>query len=220
MQAYPDVPMKRSISAKLLTVVFAIYLGVAVVVTLIHMWAEYVETRKRVIQELSVLQKAFERGVATSLWYLDISLLESEMRGMLEHYVVVGVRIENDTGEGFTIGETYDQSDKNTEVVTPFRVSADQKAGGASTLIEHSFPLAHLAEDGERYEVGTASIYSSHAVILRRLQWKLLLILLASIINMATFWVIVLLAGQRLLSRPLAILTEGASMRLTLIKIC
>ncbi len=210
MKTYSDVSMKHSISTRLLTVVFAIYLGVAVVVTLLHIWAEYVETRKQVVQELHVLQKAFERGVATSLWYLDIPLLESEMRGMLEHYVVVGVKIENDQGEGFTIGETHNQPDKNTEVVTSFRVSAEQKTGESSPLLEHSFPLTHIAEDDEGYEVGTASLYSSYTVILRRLQWKLLLILLASIINMVAFWVIVLFVGQRMLSRPLAILTEGA----------
>lgn len=38
----------------------------------------------------------------------------------------------------------------------------------------------------------------------------MLLILLASIIKMAAFWVIVLFVGQRMLNRPLAILTKGA----------
>ena len=43
MPTYSSVSMKHSISAKLLTVVFAIYFGVAVVVTLMHIWAEYIE---------------------------------------------------------------------------------------------------------------------------------------------------------------------------------
>ncbi|MCP4404393.1 MAG: PAS domain-containing protein, partial [bacterium] len=211
MQAYSEVSIKQSISAKLLTVVFAIYLVVAVVVTLMHMLAEYVETKESVVQELSILQKAFERGVATSIWYMNIPLLESEMRGMLEHPVVVGVRIENDRGKGFAIGEIHDRQDTDNKAVTPFHVeSTDQKTGESATLIERSFSLTHTAEDGERHKVGTTSLYSSYGVILRRLRWKLLLILLASIINMAAFWVIVLFVGQRLLSRPLAILTEGA----------
>lgn len=210
MHTYSGVPMKHSISTKLLSMVFGMYLGVAVVVTLMHVWLEYVETSKQVTHELRVLQKAFERSIATSLWYLDKQFLESEMRGLLEHYLVVGVSIESDRGDLFRIGETPARSDQDGEMVTSFQVPGDPQPLDPLTAITHTFPLHHIAEDGEGYAVGTAAIYSSKVMIARRLQWKLLVIGMASLINMAAFWVLVLWVGKRVLSRPLAILTEGA----------
>lgn len=183
-----ELPLKQSISTKLLIVVSAVYLFVVTLVTMMHMWAEYLDTRKQVEMDLKVLQKAFEREFAASIWFMDIPRLNSEMTGLMAHPVIVGIRITNDKGESFATG--------NVAV--------------AEGPISHRFPLHHIAEDRQWYTVGAAALYSSRSVIIKKLQWKLMLILFASMMNMAAFWVIVYWVSNRMLSRPLAVLTAGA----------
>ncbi len=56
--------IKSSISAKLLAVVFSIYVIVALTLTIIHVAVEYNNAGREVQQELENLQKAFQAGVA------------------------------------------------------------------------------------------------------------------------------------------------------------
>ena len=209
---YPYTSVKQSISARLISVVFTIYLLVAIIVTCFHLFAEYVETKNNLFQELIVLQKTFEPGIARTMWYLDYNLLETEMRGILQHPFIIGERVIDTQGSGFIIGQTSEQQKPNNDWKKVQHITETQRLQStlqSKKLIAHQFTLMHIAEDGEQYKVGEMTLYSSYSLILQRLEWKFFIILIASLIKTAALLIIFLWVGKRLLSRPLEKLTQG-----------
>ena len=101
MSLYSKVHLKDSIAARLLKVVFTIYLVIAVNVTLIHMVVEYYHTKNNIRQELKLFQKTFEASLARSLWSLNAGQMHSTLKGIVEMPVIVGVKIVNKKEEIF-----------------------------------------------------------------------------------------------------------------------
>ena len=62
------VRLGNSISTQLLTKVFSLYVLIALSVTLVHMGAEYYNTKDSIRQDLRVFQTTFEKGLALGLF--------------------------------------------------------------------------------------------------------------------------------------------------------
>ena len=208
----PTVHLKDSISTKLLSVVFSLYLIVAIAVTFIHMIAEYYNTKDGIIKDLGVFEKTFEHALSTEVWNVDEYALGSILKGMVEVPIIVGVRVEDMKGDeilsnGVVLGL------KDTPILTNIDGSQETAPKDLifSELIEHHFTLVFVTEDEKRFEVGKGVLYSSTAIVLRKVQYGFLFIIVNSVIKTAALWVIFLLIGRILLNRPLSILTSATA---------
>ena len=95
MKKSKDATFRNSVAYQLLKVVFAIYFFISISITLGHMFMEYLTAKEMVVRELSLLQKAFEDGLSTSLFDMNNDQLDSIVHGMYNVPVLVGIKIES-----------------------------------------------------------------------------------------------------------------------------
>ncbi len=209
MSVHRNVRIKDSISTKLLKVVFSLYFLVALAVTMVHMVAEYYNTKDTVMEDLMVFEQTFKHAMATEVWNVDDEALESITRGVLEVPIIVGLKIIDtddeevaakgailDNGISYIIGKDGDRHEVSEDSVF-------------SELLAHSFPLVFVTEDGEEIKVGDGTLYSSTEIVFQKVQYGFLFIIVNSIIKTIALWVIFLLVGRILLNKPLTILTSA-----------
>ena len=90
-ETFSGVSIKDSIATRLLTSVFSIYFLVALSVTVVHMVAEYYNTRDYIVNDLVLFQKTFEQGLAAEVWNLDEDSLRLIVQGIINIPSIVGV---------------------------------------------------------------------------------------------------------------------------------
>ncbi len=202
MTYYSTVNIKDSIATKLLKIVFSFYFILTLAVTLFHMLAEYRYTKENIINELSLFEKTFGPGIANSLWDMNMDQLRSIYSGMIRFPIVIGVRVED--GKGREIGAVGIFPIQNGNMV-----SADHKANQEIMgLFEYRFPVM-FSYEGITEKMGETVIYSNSSVVFERVQLGFLFIIVNAIIKTFFLWIIFLMVSQRLLTRPLSILTAS-----------
>ena len=147
------VPIKDSIATKLLIAVFSFYLFVAITVTLVHMVAEYHNTKNGVIQDLAIFQKTFEQGLATEVYNLDEHAIYSILRGMVEVPIILGVYVEDPDGEKVgELGIIKGHDGQSVSVDEEGNQELIPEGQLFSELIEHRFTMYYISEDEEKLE--------------------------------------------------------------------
>ncbi|MCP4104994.1 MAG: response regulator [Desulfobacteraceae bacterium] len=181
--------IKDSIAAKLLKVVFVLYLAIAVIVTLFHMTAEYYYMKDDVYQELKDLQGTFEPIIARALWNVNIEQLKSAGKGILDIPSVVGVHVKDENEADIIAAGLTDISGKE--------------------LFSFKFQAYFIEYDSEARNAGSVTFFSSTEVVFKRVRLGFLFIIINAIIKTTALWLIFLWLSRRILSRPLAILTSA-----------
>jgi len=207
MQNYQTVPLKQSIVTRLLKITFAIYFAVTLTVTLVHMGVEYYYAKKEVLNELTILKKTFEPGLEDAVWTLDLERLDSILKGMLEHPVIIGVKAidEEDVGifgaAGMFMGADgeYIQTDSQGN----YETIQSQKTIFES-LFWHGFDLSHVNDRNRRIRLGKVIIYSSNSVVLGKVKLGYIFLIVNAIIKTIALWVLFLFVGRIHLGRPLS----------------
>ncbi len=191
-----SIHLKNSIASQMLKVVMGIYLLIALIVTLVHMIAEYHDTKITVNDEIGLFYKTFEYSLASPIWEYNVEGVESVINGLVKIPTITGIRIENEKGEEVTrIGQTGNQ--------------ANGEKGIISRLYKRKFPIMYHSEESRKtYNVGYVTIYSSFSVVFQRVGYGFVLIIINAIIKTIALWVIFFWVIKRLLSRPLMKLTE------------
>ena len=92
------LPVKNSITTQLLKVIFFFYIIVTIVMTIVHMSAEFNSTKKAVEHELRVIGNTFAPALARALWDMNVEQLNPTFLGMVESPTVVGMMIKNEKG--------------------------------------------------------------------------------------------------------------------------
>jgi signal transduction histidine kinase len=212
MQKHQTVPLKQSIVTRLLKITFAIYFAVTLTVTLTHMGVEYYYTKKEVLNELKILQKTFEPGLEDAIWTLDLERLDSILKGMLEHPVIIGVKAMDEENVGifgargmFTgVEGEYIQTDSqgNYETIESQNIIF-------SSLFWHGFDLSHVNDRNRRIRLGKVIIYSSNSVVLGKVQLGYIFLIVNAIIKTIALWVLFLWVGRIHLGRPLSQFIES-----------
>lgn len=201
------VHVRDSIVTKLLKVVFSIYFSITVIITSIHLVAEYNHTQNSVLQELEVIQQTFQASLSKSLWDMNLEQLKPIFQGMVKFPSVIGVKIENEKGliigsGGMIIndqGQTVLINDQQEPTITPLKLDK---------LFTHSFPLL-FHRTNEIRRVGTATLYSSHKAVFDRVRYGFSFILVNAVIKTIALGIIFIVVGRILLSRPLSALTAA-----------
>ncbi|KPA17169.1 membrane protein containing ATP-binding region, ATPase-like domain protein [Candidatus Magnetomorum sp. HK-1] len=206
MQHEQTVPIKHSIVTRLLKITFTIYFIVTLTVTTIHMGVEYYHTKNNVIKELKILKKTFEPGLEDTIWTLDLERLDSILKGMLEHPIIIGVKAIDEEGLGrFGAAGTfidedgeYIQKDDKGNFKT---IEAHQKF--FASLFWHGFDLQHINDRGKEIKLGKVIIYSSNSVVLEKVKLGYFFLIVNAIIKTIALWVFFLWVGRVHLAKPL-----------------
>ena len=160
MNALPSFSFRNSIATQLLKVVFAWYLVVAVLVTLVHMILEYASAKQRVFQQLALFQKNHEQGLAGSIWQFDDKQLLAILKGIQANPVVVGMVVENQKGEVIGAFGVIRNAQGAAVVMEPqinfypigksFPKTVPSSTGPLTQLMDHAFALKFFDEDTKK----------------------------------------------------------------------
>jgi len=203
---------KDSIATQLLKVVLSFFFIVTITLTLIHMSAEFFNTKKNVGSEIRVIGNTFAPGLAKAMWDINLEQLQPTFLGMVKFPAVVGVKLENDRGEELGASGLVTTKEGN-----PAKVELDGNkiiVDGYTGLFHYSFPIIHQRR-GKEIKVGQATIYSSTGVVFDKVKLGFLFILVNSVIKTFTLCSLFLWIFRSMLSQPLGALaaaTEQISM--------
>lgn len=203
------VSMRDSIATRLLMTVFSFYLFITISVTVIHMLAEYTNTKDHILQDFRVYEKTFAPGLAQFLWNVDEVGLQSAVEGILQIPSIVGVKIEDIDGEELsTYGIVPEKDIKGMINEEDNQVKIGTK-GVFSGLFFHRFPVNFVTDEGEIIQVGMGTLYSNTGVVIDKVRYGFFFILFNSVVKTIALWVIFLLVSRGMLRRPLVKLTDA-----------
>lgn len=200
------VRIRDSISIQLLKLVFSFYFTVTIIITLIHMVAEFWDTREAVKNEISVIGNTAAPGLAQALWDMNPKQLQTTFLGMVQFPAIEGIKLENEKGEEVGAAGLVTTSEGYTVRIEPdgSKIAVE----GYTGLFHYSFPV-FFERRGKPIKVGQATIYSSTNVVLEKVQFGFLFIIVNSVIKTAVLWGLFVWIFFMKLSRPLAILTSA-----------
>ena len=145
------IRIRDSISIQLLKLVFSFYFIVTIVITLVHMGAEFWDTREAVKQEISVIGNTFAPGLARALWDMNPKQLQPTFLGMVQFPAIEGVRLENEKGEEVGASGLIMAPEGHV-----FRIESNSSklaVEGYTGLFHYSFPV-FFERRGKRIKVG------------------------------------------------------------------
>ncbi len=207
MNSIEATPLKDSIAARMLRVVFAWYLVIAISVTLAHMLLEYRNTKRSVYTEITSYETIFGPQLAAALWDLDAARIEEIVQGMVQVPIIAGVIVEHSENSK-VIGASGNRTDPQSHVESMPLVTTSAMESRFVGHFNYEFPI-HYTYAGKPVQVGTAKLFSSNTIVFERVKLGFIFVLLNAVIKTAAIWVIFLIVSRRLLSRPLAILTSA-----------
>lgn len=171
--------IQQSLAFQLLKITFSVYLIITVAITATQMYVEWNQTEKFLQDDLAKQGKSVEGAVALAVWTINEDQIDRIVEGLLELPIVVGIEIR--------------QKDTN-------------QLYGLQGNLAVTHPLIH--EEGENIRsVGTMTVYSSTAIVFDRVKSEYVLTVISAIIKSIALWLIVLIVGKRLITKPLGILT-------------
>ncbi|WP_158529680.1 sensor histidine kinase [Parvibium lacunae] len=164
---------------------FAVYLGLALLLTSLQLGLAYLSTRDAVTQELKAVANAFEPGLTQALWNYQENQIRAIAQGILSSPVVSAVRI-TDLHAGIDVN-----------LSSPLHSAQD-----IST--QSSIQYDYL---GAKQVIGEFWVYADNRVVLARMRDGVLLIVIAALIKTLGLLWIVQYFVRRMLVRPLAAFT-------------
>lgn len=199
-----------SIANRLFRIIFGAYIAFTLVVTGIQLFAEYRHTENRVNQEIQALQQTFGPGIADAMWRFQDDVLYGILAGMKELPILVGVKVENESGRlVHAVGTVMDQNGQRMRADAAGQLTEITKDEGIfSRMYVQAFPALYTDEHGRARKVGTWTVYSNQHVVIKQVQFGFLLIALSAIIKTAILWFIFLFVVQRWLGTPLTQLSN------------
>ncbi|MBG0777859.1 MAG: PAS domain-containing sensor histidine kinase [Desulfovibrionaceae bacterium] len=214
MPPIQNVPIRDSIAARLLLRVFLVYLGIAAVLTLAHLAAEYQNRKAAITQGLESVAKTIAPGLATAVYNVDREQVRSFLTGLMDCADVTGVRITTryqgvfEAGAPPATGPSGAAPSADAPLVD---LETDGNGpGGQGGTFWFSMPVFHPVA-GERVPMARITLFSDSSVILGKVWPGLLFILANFVISSAALWAIFLWFSRRMLARPLAALTAAAA---------
>ncbi|KPA14656.1 multi-sensor hybrid histidine kinase [Candidatus Magnetomorum sp. HK-1] len=208
IQNIPKVSIKDSIATKLLKRVFGIYIVIAVIVTLIHVVAEYYHTKKSIIRELKIIYQTIEDGLVLSLWDFDLVKTQSIISGGVILPSVTGISVEDELGK--IVGEAGKVYHPKKNISETQGLMQFLKWGESEHVYVYSGDIQNLL-DQKKVKIGRINIYSDRSVVFERIQVGFFFLILNSFIKSVALWIIFLLLSRKYIQRPLYILTNATT---------
>jgi signal transduction histidine kinase len=198
-------PLFDSIAARLLRIIFASYFLVTLAVTAVQLTAEYRHTEDRLGREIDAMQQTFGPGIADAMWRFNHDTLRGILSGMKELPVVVGIKVENDSGEiVHAVGAISDARGRKLIAdragqLTP--VEGQERLFGKT--FSRVFPIVYEDEAGQMQRIGSWTVYSNQRIVVKQVEYGFFLILINSVIKTLALWFIFLYVVRHWLGKPL-----------------
>ncbi len=197
------VKLRDTIAYNLLRVVFTIYLFFAVSITASHMYLDYRTAEQQIIEQLGLIEKAFEDSLSTALFDLDSEQLQSIMEGLNDMHALVGVSLHGSNPDIFipdaSIGLITTKGENSTLYADSSRVQTASKVP-LHKLIVHDFILF---QPGTETEIARGELYSSSDVVFATVESSFIRLIISATVKSALLWLLFLWAATGKLSRPL-----------------
>ncbi|BDF95243.1 MULTISPECIES: sensor histidine kinase [Pseudoalteromonas] len=197
--------LQKSLSKKLLTSVLSVYFLLTFVVTCGQVIAEYINTKDYIRDELTTLQKTFSRSLTRAIWELNTKQTITTAEGLLAIPMIEGIIVRDDSGEiisqlgrSLDIRELYSQ-----QLVQEEAIIEDTPSG----LFGYTFPLI-FEFSGRATQVGDVTLFSSREVVFSRIMISIYFLIGNAMIKTTFLIILFLMAFRKLLTEPLAQLTE------------
>ncbi|GAP74065.1 signal transduction histidine kinase [Pseudoalteromonas sp. SW0106-04] len=197
--------LHNSLSKKLLTSVLSVYFLLTFVVTCGQVFAEYLNTKNYIRDELQTLQKTFSGSLTRAIWELNTDQSITIAEGLIAIPMVEGIIVRDDSGEvisqlgrSLDIRELYSQ-----QLVQDSSIIEDTPSG----LFGYTFPLI-FEFSGRATQVGDVTLFSSRDVVVSRIIVSIYLLVGNAMIKTAFLILLFLLAFRKHLTHPLNQLTE------------
>ncbi|RZF88059.1 HAMP domain-containing protein [Pseudoalteromonas sp. CO325X] len=197
--------LHNSLSKKLLTSVLSVYFLLTFVVTCGQIFAEYLNTKNYIRDELQTLQKTFSGSLTRAIWELNTDQSITIAEGLIAIPMVEGIIVRDDSGEvisqlgrSLDIRELYSQ-----QLVQDASIIEDTPSG----LFGYTFPLI-FEFSGRATQVGDVTLFSSRDVVVSRIIVSIYLLVGNAMIKTAFLILLFLLAFRKHLTHPLNQLTE------------
>ena len=174
----------RNLSQKMMRVIFSIYFGVAVLITVAQFSTEYLKTKDSISNELKQLEETVRGPISTSLWQYNENQLNALVAGLSKTPIIAGVDVLDNNGDTILSKRTY----------TP-----------------DSAPLSLFDTQSELYWslneqeilLGSLTLYSSSEAVLNRVWFGFFLIAMTAIIKLSVLFGLFIWAFDRYLATPL-----------------
>lgn len=203
--------IRHSVTRKMLIVVFSVYIVLTIIITAVHMSLEYKHSWATVETELLRFQEIVHDSLAEALWNFDKDQVKALLKGTTNSTFVEGAKIESDEFKSFA-GNWYTGFVKSADDAIFFVDESNkwqQVEGAFSTLLEHKFPIYYESNNGDLYQMGSGTLYSTNKVVFDQVKFGFFLILFNSIIKTLALTGLFLFAGFIYISRPLSKLTKA-----------
>lgn len=203
-------PLRDSIAARLLRLIFGAYLVVAVLVTCMQLALEYRDTEKRVVAEIHAMQSTFGRAISDAMWNYNAEVLRGIVSGIKEIPIVQGVKIDDEKGAlVHALGTLQDERGRRFRATPEGRLApAEPKDGLFDEVLSREYPIVYTDEHGAQRLIGRWTVYSNQQVIVDRVKYAFFLILVNAVLKTLALWFIFLYVVRRWLGRPLQQLSE------------
>jgi len=199
MHKYKFPKLRQTVGFNLLKRVFSLYVIIALLITLAHMYSEYNNAKSVIMNEMKTAEKAYRKQLTSVLWELNYELLDEIIDGILTSDSIVGVslKIKNDNSMGnFGI---VDMSKK----VPINRQLNKQPITYEKNLYSYTFELFDLRNNNYSTGVnfGSITLYSNESTVYNKIKHNFLLIIINSIIKTFALWIIFLYISKRYLTQ-------------------
>ena len=195
----------KSLSRKLLNRVLSIYFVLTIVVTGVQVMANYLTTKHYITAELQTIRNTFASSLMRAIWELNMRQAESIADGLLAMPMVEGVLIRDENEETLiSMGKTAEL----TVRMSDYRDKDDHKVQSSDNgLFGFTFPL--VFEFSNRTTLlGDVTVYSSREIIINRIEIGVYVLIANAIIKTAFLVFLLLMAFNKLLTKPLEELTK------------
>ena len=197
------IKLRDSVAYNLLRRVFAIYFLFAVSITGYHMYLDYNTAQQHIVEQLGLIEKAFEDSLSTALFDLDAKQLASLLQGLRDMHAIIGVELRASNPNIFipdaSIGVIADLNGVGLIEVDEqgTRTPVEMTFG---TLLTHEFVLY---QPGTEIEIARGSFYSSSEIVFATVENSFVRLVVSAIAKTLLLWVLFLWAATGRLSRPL-----------------
>lgn len=197
--------LQKSLSKKLLTSVLSVYFLLTFVVTCGQVIAEYVNTKDYIRDELTTLQKTFSRSLTRAIWELNTKQTITTAEGLLAIPMIEGIIVRDDSGEIISqLGRSLDIHELYSQQLVQDEVIIEDTPSG---LFGYTFPLI-FEFSGRATQLGDVTLFSSREVVLSRIMISIYFLIGNAMIKTTFLILLFLMAFRKLLTEPLAQLTE------------
>jgi signal transduction histidine kinase/AmiR/NasT family two-component response regulator len=201
--------MTGSIVTRLFRVAFGLYIVVAILLNILLVAREYVDTKATIQRELEMYQGVFSPELADALWSMDRGKLDAIASGIVAVPEITTLRV-TDPANGhvfvgaFNRGGTISISHEGTKS-RQGDGSEPTPAPNVAASSSYGFDIIYRHEAGSSV-VGHAEFVSGQSYLLHQITGRTMLIIGAAVLKEAVLWGIFLIVGRRYLGRPLTAL--------------